>query len=152
MQDLSLHILDIAENATRAGGKIVIIKIIEDKIKDTLNLSIEDDGKGMDKETVDRVMDPFFTTKNSKKTGLGLSLLAQAAQQTGGELKIDSQQGKGTKVTAVFQLSNIDMKPIGNIVETMTALVLGNPMTQFILDYKKGDDSFYFDSLQQDRQ
>jgi signal transduction histidine kinase len=152
MQDLSLHILDIAENATRAGGKIVIIKIIEDKIKDTLNLSIEDDGKGMDKETVDKVMDPFFTTKNSKKIGLGLSLLAQAAQQTGGELKIESQQGKGTKVTAVFQLSNIDMKPMGNIVETMTALVLGNPTTQFILDYKKGDDSFYFDSLQQDRQ
>jgi len=66
MQDLSLHILDIAENATRAGGKIIIIKILEDKIKDTLTLSIEDDGKGMDKETVDKVMDPFFTTKNSK--------------------------------------------------------------------------------------
>ena len=104
MQDLSLHILDIAENATKAGGKTIIIKIIEDKIKDTLNLSIEDDGNGMDKETVDKVMDPFFTTKNSKKIGLGLSLLAQAAQQTGGELKIDSEQGKGTKVTAVFQL------------------------------------------------
>ena len=152
MQDLSLHILDIAENATRAGGKTIIIKIIEDKIKDTLNLSIEDDGNGMDKETVDKVMDPFFTTKNSKKIGLGLSLLAQAAQQTGGELKIDSEQGKGTKVTAVFRISNIDMKPIGNIVETMTALVLANPTTQFILDYKKGDDSFYFDSFQQDRQ
>ena len=152
MQDLSLHILDIAENATRAGGKKIIIKIIEDKIKDTLNLSIEDDGKGMDKETAEKVMDPFFTTKNGKKIGLGLSLLAQAAQQTGGELKIDSEQGKGTKVTAVFRISNIDMKPIGNIVETMTALVSANPTTQFILDYKIGDDSFYFDSFQQDRQ
>jgi signal transduction histidine kinase len=151
MQDLSLHILDIAENATRAGGKKIIIKILEDKIKDTLTLSIEDDGKGMDKETVDKVMDPFFTTKNSKKVGLGLSLLAQAAQQTGGELKIDSQQGRGTKVTAVFQLSNIDMKPIGDILETMTTLILGNPTTQFILDYKKRCDSFYFDSFQQDK-
>ena len=151
MQDLSLHILDVAENATRAGGKKIIIKILDDKIKDTLTLSIEDDGKGMDKETVDKALNPFFTTKNSKKVGLGLSLLAQAAQQTGGELKIDSEQGKGTKVTAVFQLSSIDMKPMGNILETMTTLILGNPGTQFILDYKKGDDSFCFDSFEQDR-
>jgi len=147
MQDLSLHILDIAENATRAGGSEVIIKISEDESQDKLVVSIEDNGKGMDREMVKKAMDPFFTTKSTKKFGLGLSLLAQAAQQSGGELKIDSQEGKGTKVTAVFQLSHPDMKPIGDMGETMTALIAGNPTTRFIFEYKKGAEHYHFDSF-----
>jgi len=147
MQDLSLHILDIAENATRAGGSEVIIKISEDESQDKLVVSIEDNGKGMDREMVKKAMDPFFTTKSTKKFGLGLSLLAQAAQQAGGELKIESQEGKGTKVTAVFQLSHPDMKPIGDMGETMTALIAGNPTTRFIFEYKKGAEHYHFDSF-----
>lgn len=147
MQDLSLHILDIAENATRAGGSEVIIKISEDESQDKLVVSIEDNGKGMDREMVKKAMDPFFTTKSTKKFGLGLSLLAQAAQQAGGELKIDSQEGKGTKVTAVFRLSHPDMKPIGDMGETMTALIAGNPTTRFIFEYKKGAEHYHFDSF-----
>ena len=149
MQDLSLHILDIGENASRAGGSKIVIGILEDESEDKLTVCIEDNGKGMDKETIRKALDPFFTTKSGKKVGLGLSLLAQAAQQAGGELKIDSEEGKGTKVTAVFQISHPDMKPIGNVSETMIALVAGNPSTQFVLDYKKGDDSYYFDSFAQ---
>ncbi len=149
MQDLSLHILDIAENATRAGSSKIVIEILEDESEDKLTVCIEDNGKGMDKEMIKKALDPFFTTKNGKKVGLGLSLLAQAAQQAGGELKIDSEEGKGTKVTAIFQLSHPDMKPIGNVLETMTALVAGNPSTQFVLDYKKGDYSYHFDSFEQ---
>ena len=102
---------------------------MEDESKDKLTVCIQDNGKGMDAETIKKALDPFFTTKDGKKVGLGLSLLAQAAQQAGGELKIDSKEGKGTKVTAVFQLSHPDMKPIGNILETMTTLVAGNPLT-----------------------
>ncbi len=148
MEDLSLHILDIAENAVRAGGKKIIIELLEDRSDDKLTLSIEDDGKGMDKEAVNMAMDPFFTTKGSKEVGLGLALLSQAARQAGGELKIDSEEGIGTKVTAVFQLSHPDMKPIGDVFATMAALVAGNPSTQFILDYKKGDYCYHFDSLE----
>jgi len=147
MQDLSLHILDIAENATRAGGSKIVIQILEDESEDKLTVCVQDNGKGMDWETRKKAMDPFFTTKSRKKFGLGLSLLAQAAQQVNGYLDVDSEEGKGTKVTAVFQLSHPDMKPIGDISETMTALVAGNPSTQFILDYKIGDYSYYFDSF-----
>ena len=149
MQDLSLHILDIAENATRAGGSKIVIEILEDESKDKLTVCIQDNGKGMNAETIKKALDPFFTTKGGKKVGLGLSLLAQAAQQAGGDLKIDSEEGKGTKVTAVFQLSHPDMKPIGNIIETMTVLVAGNPSTQFVLNYKNGDDNYHFDSFAQ---
>ncbi len=147
MEDLSLHILDIAENAVRAGGKKIMIELLEDQSNDRLTFSIEDDGKGIDKEIVDKVLDPFFTTKDGKKVGLGLALLSQAAEQAGGELRIDSEEAKGTKVTATFQLSHPDMKPMGDVFATMAALVAGNPSTQFILDYKKGDCSYHFDSF-----
>ncbi len=148
MEDLSLHILDIAENSVRAGGKKIIIRLLEDRNNDRLTLTIEDDGKGMNKETVNRALDPFFTTKDNKDVGLGLALLSQAARQAGGELKIDSEKKKGTKVTATFQLSHPDIQPIGEVFETMAALVSGNPLTQFILDYKKGGYSYYFDSFE----
>ena len=147
MQDLSLHILDIAENATRAGSSKVVIEILEDESQDKLAVCIEYNGKGMDEEMIKKALDPFFTTKSGKKVGLGLSLLAHAAQQAGGELKIDSKEGKGTKVTAAFQLSHPDMKPIGDVFATMTALVAGNPSIQFVLDYKKGDYNYHFDSF-----
>ena len=79
---------------------------------------------------------------------MGLSLLAQAAQQADGELEIDSEEGKGTKITAVFQLSHPDTKPTGDVLQTMATLVAGNPSTQFILDYKRGDYSYHFDSFE----
>ena len=149
MEDLSLHILDIAENSIRAGAKKIIIKLEEDQSNDKLTLSIEDDGKGMDAETVDKVLNPYFTTKDTKEVGLGLSLLSQAAGQADGHLNIDSEKGKGTKITAVFKLSHPDTKPTGDIVATITALVAGNPTIQVVLDYKKGDYSYCFDSFEQ---
>jgi signal transduction histidine kinase len=149
MEDLSLHILDIAENSVRAGAKKIVIKLEEDQSNDKLTLSIEDDGKGMDAETVDKVLNPYFTTKDTKVVGLGLSLLSQAAGQADGHLNVDSEIGKGTKITAVFKLSHPDTKPTGDIVATITALVAGNPTIQVILDYKKGDYSYCFDSFEQ---
>lgn len=148
MQDLSLHILDIAENAIRAGSDRITIEIVEDEKNDKLVVSIEDNGKGMNEETIKKAMDPFFTTKNGKRFGLGLSLLAQAAQQADGRFEIDSKEGVGTKVTAVFVLDHPDTKPMGNMVETMTTLVAANPATQFILDYKEGANHYHFDSFE----
>lgn len=148
MQDLSLHILDIAQNAIRAGGDRIVIEIAEDEEHDKLTISIEDNGKGMNAEMVEKAIDPFFTTKDGRKFGLGLSLLAQAAQQAEGEFRIDSKQGAGTKIVAVFKLSHPDTKPMGDIVETMKTLIASNPERQFVFDYKKGDESHHFDSFE----
>lgn len=147
MQDISLHILDIAENAIRAGSSEIRIEITEDNGTDKLTVCVEDNGKGMNSEMKKKVLDPFFTTKGRKKVGLGLPLLAQAAQQAGGKLTIDSQEAKGTKVTAVFQLSHPDVKPLGDMVETLTTLVAGNPTTRFIFDYHKDEGHYHFDSF-----
>lgn len=146
MEDLSLHILDIAENAIRAKAKKIIIKTVEDENKGRLTVYIKDDGEGMDKETVGKVLDPFFTTKDTKKVGLGLSLFAQSVQQTEGKLKIDSKPGKGTKITAIFNCRHPDMKPIGDILKTIATLITANPQVRFIYGYKKGDYHYHFDS------
>lgn len=148
MEDLSLHILDIAENAIRADAKKIVIEVVEDERNDRLTICIKDDGKGMDEETVKKVLDPFFTTKGGKKVGLGLSLLSQAARQTGGDVTVESEKGKGTNITAVFVISHPDIQPIGNIIETMAALITGNSSIRFIYDYKKGDHNYHFDSLE----
>jgi len=146
MEDLSLHILDIAENSIRADAKTIGIEITEDEREDQLIVCIKDDGKGMDEETICNVLDPFFTTKSGKRTGLGLALLSQAAQQTGGDVKIDSEPGRGTKITAVFRISHPDMKPMGDILQTMAALLASDPLIRFVYDYQKGDQSIHFDS------
>lgn len=121
MEDLSLHILDIAENSIRAGARNIEIKILKHSKKDILKITIKDDGCGMDKETLKKCLNPFFTTKN-KKVGLGLSLLQQATEEGGGYLKIYSKENKGTKIIATFKLSNIDTKPLGNVEETIKVL------------------------------
>ncbi len=101
----------------------------------------------MTKEMIKKIVDPFFTTKNGKKTGLGLSLIAQAAQQTGGDIKIDSEKGKGTEITALFNNEHPDMKPMGNILETIKILVVSNPSIRIIYEYRKGKEHIYFDSF-----
>lgn len=148
MEDLSLHILDIAENATRAGGKKIVIEITEDADDDRLTIRIEDDGKGMDRQTLEEATNPFFTTKGGKRFGLGLSFLAQAARQTGGELTIESREGVGTRVIAVFRPSHPDMKPMGDIAETMATLIAGNPAVRFVFDHRTPESHYHFDSFE----
>ena len=122
MYDLSLHILDIVENSIRAGARNVCIDIMQNTKKKRLDIIIKDDGKGMDDKEIRSVRDPFFTTKKGKKVGLGISLFAQAAYDTGGEIIIKSQKGKGTEVHASFNLYHPDMKPLGDIDETIRIL------------------------------
>lgn len=142
-----MHILDVAENAIRAKASKIEIDVLEDISKDQLTLTIKDNGIGMDEETAKSAVDPFFTTKGGKKTGLGLALLVQSAQQAGGNLAIESKKGIGTKITAVFKLSHADMLPMGSIAETLAALVAGNSKVQIIYNYKKGNYIYKFDSL-----
>ena len=133
MEDLSLHILDIAENSLRAGAQYVSIKLIEDN--NTLFLEMEDDGKGMDENRLKNAANPFFTTKAAKKFGLGLSLLSQAAEETGGSMKIEKIAENGIKITASFNKDNIDMKPLGQISKTMRVLKASHPLINFSFNY-----------------
>lgn len=136
MEDISLHILDIVENSIRAQSKNINIEIIEDYKKDLLVLVIKDNGAGMDEGTLRKATDPFFTTKEGKKVGLGLSLLAQSAEEAGGEFKIESSPLKGTKVIATFKMSHIDRKPIGDIEETLRCLKSAHPEINFTFNQR----------------
>ena len=137
MEDISLHILDIAENSIRADAKNINITITEDRKKGQLTLTIEDDGEGMDDKTKEYALDPFFTTKKGKKVGLGLAFLSHSAEEAGGALNIESEPGKGTKMTATFRLGHIDRKPLGNLNETITCLKVTHPEIELNFDYVK---------------
>ncbi|MGD9034855.1 MAG: ATP-binding protein [Desulfobacteraceae bacterium] len=132
MEDLSLHILDIAENATAAGAKLVEIIIVQDTEKDRLQILIRDNGRGMDRDMLEKAGDPFFTTRTTRRVGLGLSLLQQAAREADGEFFITSKPGQGTEVRATFQVSHIDRKPLGDMGSTLVSLILGNPDADFV--------------------
>lgn len=146
MEDLSLHILDIVENSIRALAKRIKIRIEEDIEKDLLTVKIEDNGQGMDEETVKKVLDPFFTTKATRRVGLGLPLLDQAAREAGGKLEISSEIGKKTRIRATFQYSHPDRKPLGDIKETLLALAAGHPEVDFIYEHKRGETIYRWDT------
>jgi anti-sigma regulatory factor (Ser/Thr protein kinase) len=148
MEDISLHILDIAENAVNAGATLVEISLVEDREKDLLSVRVSDNGRGIPADRIREVLSPFFTTRTTRKVGLGLSLFAQAARETGGDLSIVSAEGKGTTVTATFHPGHIDMKPLGNLTDTLVVMVTGNPRVDYTLSLCRGDASFFFDSRQ----
>ncbi len=140
MEDISLHLLDVAENALTAGAQRIEIRIFEMQSEDLLRIEIEDNGRGMDEEAISRALDPFYTTKASKRVGLGLPLLAQSAREAGGAVEIHSEPGKGTKICATFQLSHPDLVPLGNILETLAVLIVGHPEVQYVFDHRKNGE------------
>lgn len=146
MEDLSLHVLDIAENSIKAGATLVTITIEEDKRQDRLTLSIEDNGSGMDSETLARVTDPFFTTRTTRRVGLGLPFLKAAATGAEGDMVITSQLGTGTKVEAVFRYSHIDRPPIGKMDETIAALIACHPDVDFYYIHRTGSVAYSLDT------
>lgn len=132
MRELSLNILDIAQNSLSAGAGLVTLTVDEDSGADSLTLRVEDDGRGMDADTLQRVRDPFYTTRTTRKVGMGVPLFRMAAEMAGGELTLQSELGKGTEVTARFVRSHIDRMPLGDMVGTMTALIRLNPQVDFV--------------------
>ena len=123
MKELSLHILDIAENSISAGAKNIEIKIIEDTQADLLQITVQDDGKGMDAETAALLTDPFYTTRTTRKVGLGLPLFKEAAVACNGSMQISSKPGLGTNVVISFQFSHIDRMPLGDLSGTILTLI-----------------------------
>lgn len=146
MLELSLHILDIAENSTRAGAQHIYISIEEDYTRDVLTISIKDDGSGMSEEMIKKALDPFYTTKKVRRVGLGLPMLADAASRTGGKLILTSKEGCGTYVSVTFGLSHIDRQPLGNIAGTMVTLIAGNPHIEFIYHHRRNDEEYALDT------
>jgi anti-sigma regulatory factor (Ser/Thr protein kinase) len=144
MEDLSLHILDIAENSINAGAKTIKIFICENGAKDLLTVTISDDGKGMSEEVTRKATDPFYTTRTTRRVGLGLSLLEAAAKATGGSFSVQSKKGVGTEVCATFQLTHIDRKPLGKIPDTITAIIAGRPDVDIIYTHERNGGKFVF--------
>jgi anti-sigma regulatory factor (Ser/Thr protein kinase) len=124
VRELSLHVLDALENSLEAGASLVTLIIEEDLIADRLTIVITDNGRGMDAETVKKVLDPFFTTRKTRHVGLGLPLFAAAARRCNGDLTVESEPGKGTKVRATFQHSHIDRAPLGNVQGSLLSFLL----------------------------
>ena len=134
MEDLSLHILDIVENSTKAGATLVEISIKEEIEKDLLQIVVRDNGDGMDQEMVKKALDPFVTTRTTRRVGLGLSMMLQAAKEANGNLSVKSEPGLGTEIKATFQASHIDRKPMGDMGSSMITLIAGNPDVDFIYE------------------
>ncbi len=125
MRELSLHILDLVQNAREAGASRVSVTIEERRAADRMTIGITDNGRGMDAATIARVIDPFFTTRRTRHVGLGIPLAAAAAQQAGGGLSIASQPGQGATITLTYQLSHWDRTPLGDMPATLLAILLG---------------------------
>jgi signal transduction histidine kinase len=146
MEDLSLHILDIVENSIAAMAGRIEIKIEENQARDLVTIEIKDDGNGMDEQTLKKALDPFFTTRKTRRVGLGLSLLAQAARDSEGTFDLSSKPGEGTTVNATFRLSHPDCKPMGDIGQTMQVLITAHPEIEFLYEHKKDDSIYHFDT------
>lgn len=132
MQELSMNILDVSENSVCAGASLIEISIDEKPSKDLMSITISDNGCGMSPEQLKSVTDPFFTTRTTRKIGLGIPFFKMAAELTGGKLDIQSAVGKGTVVTAIFIPSSVDCMPLGDINETIFTLVHCNPKIDFV--------------------
>jgi hypothetical protein len=145
LKELALHILDIAENSISAQSKNIIVEVVENRISDRLIIKIQDDGTGMDAEMAKKIMDPFVTSRTTRKVGLGIPLLKAAAEACDGCLQVESQIGKGTTVTTEFQLSHIDRMPIGDLEGTILSLVVGTPSVHWLFRYKVNENEFVFD-------
>jgi hypothetical protein len=148
MKDLALHILDILQNSVTAGATLIELQIDEIPSRDKYLVKFIDNGKGMDEEMVQNVTDPFFTTRTTRRVGLGLPLLKQNAERTGGSLIINSRPGEGTVIETQFVYSHIDRLPTGDIAGTMALTVSSYPTIDFKYTHTTPQGTFKFDTLE----
>lgn len=144
MKTLALNILDIVQNSIRAKAKEISIEISESSKRDQYMIKIADNGSGIPADLLDKITDPFVTTRTTRKTGMGLSLLKQHAEMTGGSLKIESEEGKGTTVWADFSKSHVDRQPLGDMSGVLAILIASNPATEFKYCHKTDTGEYDF--------
>ena len=142
MREIALHMADIAENSLAAGAARIKLSVMIDRAADRLTTAVEDNGRGMDADTLYRCTDPFMTTRTARRVGLGIALFKLSAEQSGGSFTIRSEQGRGTRAEAAYIISGIDRAPLGSIADTMAALIAANPETDFTLEYAADGKAF----------
>ena len=148
MEDISLHILDVVENCITAKASRIEVKITEDTAENLLTVEMNDNGKGMSEELLENATDPFYTTRTTRKVGLGIPLLAQSARESNGDISVKSKIGEGTFIKATFQYNHIDRRPLGDIGQTMIILIMSNPDIDFLYEHKKNDKSYTLDTAE----
>ncbi|MEG0377930.1 MAG: ATP-binding protein [Eubacterium sp.] len=146
MKELSLHILDITQNSISAGAKLVTLTINEDLRKNLLEITIEDNGRGIPAEKLSVITDPFVTTRKTRKVGLGLSLFKAAAEGCRGHFEIQSIVDVGTKVYASFEHNNIDRVPLGNMPDTVMTMLLSFGDAELVYIHRYNSREFVFDT------
>ena len=146
MRELSLNILDIAQNSISAGASLITIDISESREEHLLTLMVSDNGCGMDEEQLQNVCDPFITTRTTRKVGMGIPLFRLAAEQTGGSFEITSKKGVGTSTKAVFHSDSIDFTPLGDMTSTVTVLISMNTDRDFIYRRSADEKEFVLDT------
>lgn len=146
LTELSLNVLDIAENSARAFATFIQIEIEVDTILDVITITIKDNGCGMSSTQLEKTSDPFFTSRTTRKVGLGIPFFKYAAETTGGTFSIESKEQVGTTIVASFVLSHIDRMPMGDITSTVHTLVVYHPEIDFLYRYTFNQNSFYLDT------
>lgn len=146
MRELSMHILDLAQNSIVVEAKHIDIEVAADTRADKLTITLKDDGWGMPPDMVEAVRSPFVTTRTTRRIGLGIPMMAEAAEACDGSLDLRSEVGVGTTLTATFKLSHIDRVPMGDTVGTMIALIASNPDISFKYTQRVDDKEFVLDT------
>jgi anti-sigma regulatory factor (Ser/Thr protein kinase) len=142
VEDICFHIVDMVENAVAAGADTIDVLIFESEKENLLRLEVRDNGRGMDRETVQKAMDPFYTTKEFKKVGLGIPLLKATAQACHGDLQIASRPGEGTKIRAWMEKNHVDCPPLGPISETVLGLLVSFDQRNLRFTFESGRGLF----------
>lgn len=148
MVELSLHVLDIAQNSIKADASLIEIIVVEDIADNVLSITIKDNGCGMTAEFLNDVTNPFRTSRTTRRVGLGISMFKSAAEITGGSFDIQSEVGVGTTVTANFVYDSIDRQPLGDMVSTIITLVNSRPDIDYLYHHIYNDKEFDFDTRQ----
>lgn len=146
MKDLSLHILDIVQNSIRAKATLIGIGIDEKPNDNQLIITITDNGTGMGEQQLQRAIDPFFTSRTTRKVGLGLSLFKQNAEMTGGSFRMESKLGEGTKVMAIFGMNHLDRPIMGDLVGTLLILFCSPGAVDYVFKHQTPSGEFVLDT------
>lgn len=146
MRELSLHIMDIIENSLGSGATLVNVTVIDDLRANVLSVTISDNGRGIPEFLVDQVTDPFYTTRTTRRVGLGLSLFRETARRCGGDMNLTSQEHSGTRVHATFCRDSIDLPPMGDIAGSLTAIIMGGTEADLVYRHVVAGEEFSLDT------
>jgi hypothetical protein len=146
VRELSLHVMDIAENGIAAGATLIEILVVEDNKGNQLLMTVKDNGRGIPPDLQAKVIDPFYTTRTTRRVGLGLSLLREAAKSCDGDFQLSSREGEGTEISASFRLDHIDLAPLGDMASSMVSLIMGNSDIDFVYTHDVDGKVFQVDT------